>query len=729
MERLMRSNPKLTRQEKEMKTKPTRYQIESNVKTLRDPGSVLIVVYITIITLLLLLGNLATASAEEHSEKGDTITLDEVRRGELLIKDVESGKFVAAPLLNQNVEISISGMVANAKIKQNFENPSSEWVEAVYAFPLPDESAVKNLRMVIGERIIVGEIKEKNEARAVYEKAKSEGKKASLLAQKRPNIFTMAVANIPPHSKIEVEIAYLDMVRYKDSTFSLRFPMVIGPRYIPGRPLAKEGRHHISFDGGGWASDTDQVEDASQITPPVAGPGEPLRNPVELSISLAPGFPVKGLNSLYHGVKVEEKMAGSYMLNFDGKVFADRDFVLEYQAANGKEIAAALFTEEVGEGDYKFLMLMPPVEKIENTLPREVIFVLDISGSMAGTSIVQAKSALQLAISRLHDRDRFNVIVFNNNARHLFPASLSASEENKDMAMEKVASIEADGGTEIGPALKLALDGRRDHQRIRQVVFLTDGSVGNERSLFTMIAKRLGDSRLFTVGIGSAPNSYFMTRAAAMGRGTFSYIGKIEEVNATMTQLFEKLENPVLSGMQLEVDDDVVIEMYPSPLPDLYMGEPVIALIRSDKPIAELRLTGYRMGKPWSVDIDTGSGKNRPGITTLWARKKIRSLMDAMNLGAAEPEVRRQVLATALEHHLVSRYTSLVAVEQQVSRPPMEKLETQQMKTNLPQGWKHNKVFGTSARTATASQLLSITGLILMFLSLLLLRTGRRRML
>jgi len=712
-----------------MKRESEKYQTKSNVKVLRDPGIVLIVAYITIITSLLLLGSLSNASAsvEERIEKQDTITLDEVQRGELLIAEVESGRFVAAPLLHQNVEISISGMVANARIKQRFENTSSEWIEAVYAFPLPDEGAVKNLRMVIGERVIIGEIKEKREAREIYEKAKSEGKKTSLLAQKRPNIFTMAVANIPPHSKIEVEIEYLDMVGYKDNIFSLRFPMVIGPRYIPGTPLAKEERHSVSFDGGGWASDTDQVKDASQITPPVTGPGEPLRNPVELTVSLAPGFPIKGLSSLYHGVTVKEKTDGLYLMSFDGKVFADRDFVLEYQAANGGEIAAALFTESVGEHEYKFLMLMPPVEKIENTLPREVIFVLDISGSMAGTSIVQAKSALQLAISRLQSRDRFNVIVFNNNARHLFPASLHASAENKILAEKKVASIEADGGTEIAPALKLALDGRRDHQRIRQVIFLTDGSVGNERSLFTMIAKRLGDSRLFTVGIGSAPNSYFMTRAAAMGRGTFSYIGKIEEVNTTMTKLFEKLENPVLSGMQLEIEGNVTVEMYPNPLPDLYMGEPVIALIKSDKPFTGLRLSGYRMGKPLSVNIDTNSGKDRPGIATLWARKKIRSLMDAMNLGAAEPEVRRQVVTTALQHHLVSRYTSLVAVEQKVSRPSMEKLTNQQMKTNLPQGWKHNKIFGTSARTATASQLLTITGLILMLLSLLILYSNRRR--
>ncbi len=711
-----------------MKNKPKNNESGKSARTFSDPGNVLIVVYVTIIVFLLLLGNLTTASAEERVKAEQAITMDEVQRGELLVWDVQSGKYVAAPLLKQNVNIAISGMVANALVKQRFQNNSSEWIEAVYAFPLPDEGAVKNLRMVIGERVIKGEIKEKQEARRIYQKAKSEGKKTSLLAQKRPNIFTMAVANIPPQATIEVEIEYLDVVRYENNVFSLRFPMVIGPRYILGNSVVKEGRQAISFDGGGWASDTDQVADGSQITPPVTGSGEQMINPVDLQLSLSPGFPITGLTSLYHGVAVEMKEEDSYQMRFDGKVFADRDFVVEYQAANEKEIAAALFSEPGAKGDHLLLMVMPTAEKIENLLPREVVFVLYISASMAGGSIIQAKSALQFAISRLNDRDRFNIIVFNSRARHLFPYTLPATAANKIMAEKRISSIGADGGTEIAPALKLALDGGRDHGRIRQVVFLTDGSVGNEKSLFSMIAERLGDSRLFTVGIGSAPNSYFMTRAAAMGRGTFSYIGKIGEVNTIMTKLFEKLENPVLSGMTLEGNDGVKMEMYPDPLPDLYQGEPVIALIRSDQPLQSIHLSGHRMGKLWGVDINTNSDKNHPGVATLWARKKIRALMDSLNVGVVETEVRKQVTDTALEHHLVSRYTSLVAVEQQISRPQEELLASHQLKTNLPQGWQHSKVFGTTARTATASPLVLLAGTLLLLLSLLILRSTGRRM-
>lgn len=341
---------------------------------------------------------------------------------------------------------------------------------------------------------------------------------------------------------------------------------------------------------------------------------------------------------------------------------------------------------------------------------------------------MQAKSALQFAISRLQGHDRFNVILFNNKALKIFATPISASEDNKVLAAQKIRSITADGGTEIGSALNLALDGIKDHRRIRQVIFLTDGSVGNERKLFSMIVKKLGDSRLYTIGIGSAPNSYFMTRAAAVGRGTYSYIGEVDEVNTIMTRLFEKLENPILSGVKVVTMDGGKIEMYPDPLPDLYHGEPVTAIFRSDNPISTIRLVGYKMGKPWSVEINTQSGKNRPGIETLWARKKIRSLMDSLNFGAAQAEVRKQVITTALQHHLVSRYTSLVAVEQRISRPSGEDFVNQQMKANLPKGWQHDKVFGTSSRTATPSQLMTIIGAILLLLSLLILRAGGRRM-
>jgi Ca-activated chloride channel family protein len=695
-----------------------------------DPGKILVMIYLGAIVFFLLLGSFSQASATtqvpEQSFTDDKLqAVNEVRRGELLISLDSSENQTSAPLLSQNVDISVSGMVINTVVNQRFKNTSSDWVEAVYVFPLPDGSAVRELRMVIGGRVIHGEVKEKKEARATYERAKSEGKKSSLLTQKRPNIFTMAVANIPPESVVEVEIQYLDTVRFQSGVFSLRFPMVVGPRYIPGNPLGSTEKR-VAFDEGGWAADTDEVVDASQITPPVTEAGEPLQNPVELTVSLAPGFPVKDLSSLHHGVAVTGDSMGSYEIVFDGQVYADRDFVLEYSAANEKEISAALFTESAPDGNYTYLMLTPPFQKRETSVPREVIFVLDISGSMAGSSIRQAKEALIYGVSRLHEHDRFNVIVFNNSARKLFSSSLDAHADNREKASQLISNLNASGGTEISAALKIALDGRTNHQRIRQVVFLTDGAVGNEDALFSIITKELGDSRLFTIGIGSAPNAYFMSRAATMGRGSYCYIGKIDEVHTKMKALLERLEQPVVTGLHLEAEDSSTMEMYPDPLPDLYIGEPMVAVLKSAKPLGQLRLSGTNMGKPWTVLMDSEGGKSHAGIGAVWARQKIRSLMASLHFGAAEEEVRGEIVKTALNHHLISRYTSLVAVEEVVSRPQNSSLENQQIKTNMPLGWKHAKVFGTSSKTATPSAMLILVGSITLLVGILLCRQAWR---
>jgi Ca-activated chloride channel family protein len=261
------------------------------------------------------------------------------------------------------------------------------------------------------------------------------------------------------------------------------------------------------------------------------------------------------------------------------------------------------------------------------------------------------------------------------------------------------------------------------------VVFLTDGCVGNESALFSLIKKRLGDSRLFTVGIGSAPNSYFMTRAASMGRGTFTYIGKVEEVREKMTNLFAKLEHPVISNLVLTSagGDSQKMEIYPNPLPDLYDRQPIVAAIKVDRKISGLHLSGTKAGKVWQVAIDTTHFADRPGVATLWARKKIRNEMESQHFGADKEQVRKTILATALAHHLVCKYTSLVAVEEKVSRPVDKDLAVSHLKTNLPKGWQYGKVFGGQAQTATPSELWMILGCVLLAFALILAKDSRKK--
>ncbi|WPD23995.1 MAG: marine proteobacterial sortase target protein [Candidatus Electrothrix scaldis] len=708
-----------------------------------DPGYVMLTVYTLGVAILVLFGWLGSANAVPNTSKQEAeivqlLTPNEVKQGELLLPGTEPGTYRAAPMLSMDVDISVTGILARAKVKQHFTNDSDQWLEALYVFPLPDESAVDHLEMRINDRIIIGKIQKREEARQTYEKAKKEGKKASLLSQLRPNIFTTAVANIGPGENVIIQIEYQQVIQRQNSVYSLRFPMVVGPRYTPNQSSIAD-----IFSGNKGEEDQESynlIDQKIQKIPPntsqpppletlsVIGPDEERVNPVALHVNLAAGMQLSRLNSLYHGITSEKNEEDIVDINFTGEVKADRDFVLEWEAAPIQTPALSIFSEQLDDEHYMLLMLMPPEQAQAEPLAREVIFILDTSGSMGGESIRQAKKALLMAVERMRPQDRFNVIEFNSNARALFRRSKSGSQKNRAQAIDFIEELKAQGGTEIREALTLALDGKERHERIRQIVFLTDGSVSNEQELFTLINNQLGDSRLFTVGIGSAPNSYFMTRAAAMGRGSYTFIGKLEEVQEKMTTLFAMLEQPALTQLHLTGADD--FEILPSPLPDLYQGEPLTVLMKGSSNLGKLLLSGQQGGvRPWQVTIDTTGLKERTGIAVLWARKKIRMLMDSLASGADSQQVEQAVTTLALANHLVSRYTSLIAVEEQISRPgDTEKLlENQNVKTNLPADWVHEKVFAGGADTATSAPLSIFVGLLSLALSALLIWMQWRR--
>ncbi|WP_428635026.1 marine proteobacterial sortase target protein [Sedimenticola sp.] len=648
-------------------------------------------------------------------ETSSVIRPDSVQHGSLLLRLASGGAVLDAPMLHTDVVMQVSGMLARVKVRQRFKNPGTEWVEGTYVFPLPESAAVDRMRLRIGERVIEGEIKEKEEARKHYESAKRAGKKASLLSQERPNIFTTAIANIAPGETVQVEIEYQQSIPYDQGQFRLRFPLVVAPRYIPGNPVGRS--EVVAFQGSGWAENTDQVTDASRITPPVVDPQEGSNNPVTISIRLDAGMPLARLESSYHAVTQEQDAQGVIHLALkDSQVPADRDFELLWVPKTGAAPQAALFSESWQGDEYALLMLVPPVAAPTQTqrIPREAIYVIDTSGSMHGNSILQARAALKLALQRLTSADRFNVIQFNHQTHTLFPQAVAATPGNLQRARQYVDGLVADGGTEMLPALQQALSRQAEQGVLRQIIFLTDGSVGNEQALFELIHQRLGNSRLFTVGIGSAPNSFFMTRAAQFGRGTFTYIGKVSEVGEKMAALFAKLETPRLTEIKLHWPADQQVEMWPARIPDLYQGEPVLVALKMSQPNLQLRLTGEAAGNTWQQQVTLHGGAARSGVHQLWARRKIADLMDRKAQGVAESEVRQAVLDVALTHQLVSRYTSLVAVDKTPSRPQTEGLAEKAMPTNLPHGWSAGKVFGHLPQTATAAELNLLLGMLLL---------------
>ena len=367
---------------------------------------------------------------------------------------------------------------------------------------------------------------------------------------------------------------------------------------------------------------------------------------------------------------------------------ADSDFVLEWRPRVGDAPNAALFSD-VFQGDtYALLMLMPPSDPdaLANRLPRETIFVIDTSGSMEGTSIGQAKEALRLALMRLAPEDSFNLIQFNSTASRMHGSSQPATQKNIDRAVRYVRNLSAGGGTEMMHALRYALGQTAESNKVRQVIFITDGEVGNESALFSYIKKNLGRSRLFTVGIGSAPNSHFMTKAAEYGSGSYTYIGSTSEVKKKMGELFSKLESPVLSQIVIDWKGQKA-EHWPKYIPDLYLGEPVVIVAKLPALGAEVGIHGRRGGASWTVDFKLEGGSTHAGIDRLFARRKIDALNSRILDGANADAIRTEIVEIGLNHHLVTKHTSLVAVEQVVSRPQDQSLKSSALPTNLPKGW------------------------------------------
>ena len=612
-----------------------------------------------------------------------------VTEGTLFWRSAEQNTPVPAPTLETEVNIVVTGIVARASVRQSFTNPSQAWAEGIYVFPLPEDAAVDRLRMKIGDRLVEGVIQERAAAKAQYEQAKQEGRRAGLVEQERPNIFTTSVANIAPGAAISIEIEYQQTVRYDSGQYRLRFPMVVGPRYIPGSPGAGPS------SGRGWSPDTDRVADASRITPPVEHPSRGPLNPVSLTVSLDPGVPLARLTASYHAVQTTPLADGRFQVELArGPVPADRDFELVWQPSTEAAPIATLFTERKGTDAFAILMVTPPASGAPDAprLPREVIFVLDNSGSMHGASIEQAKAALKLALDRLQPGDTFNVIRFNHTTDAVFSTAQAATAANLATATRYVGRIKADGGTEMLPAMRQALDGGEHPGRLRQVIFLTDGAVGNEAELFAAIHDQLGDSRLFTIGIGSAPNSHFMREAARLGRGTFTYIGSINEVREKMVALFAKLESPALTDV--EIEPVASAEIVPERIPDVYLGEPITVALRAPALPTQVVLRGRLGVQVWERALELHPAGEGAGLSSHWASAKIATLLDRRRTGTAEDEIRRSVLDLALTFHLVSPYTSLVAVDVTPVRPGDQSLESHALETNLPDGWDYTAVFG-----------------------------------
>ncbi|MET0534833.1 MAG: marine proteobacterial sortase target protein [Steroidobacter sp.] len=648
----------------------------------------------------------------------------EPRTGTLLFRS-DTGD-VPAPRVHSDIDMEVSGIIARVRVTQEFQNPGDQWIEGIYAFPLPENSAVNQLHMQVGERVIVGEIREKAQAQQLYVQARENGQRASVVHQQRPNLFRTAVANIGPHETIKITLSYLQIVDQQGGRYRLRFPLAITPRYVPG----------VSMDAASFATDETPVALLNESQGPhdtaTLGDLQPQlahanasRQSVRFTIDIDAGVPVEYITSAYHKIKIDNAGKNYRVELADASVAPDRDFELSWTPVVRDQPAAVLFRESTDSGEHVLLMFMPPQERGVLRTSREVIFIIDTSGSMSGSSIEQAREALLTGLKTLLPTDRFNLIQFNSTHDTLFDTPVAASADHIATARRYVMGLEARGGTEMLPALSAAFAMPRSPEHLQQILFITDGAVSNESELMAAIRQGLGDARLFTVGIGSAPNGYFMRTAAQMGRGTFTFIGQTSEVEQRMGELLHKLTSPALTDIELYWPDGVTPEYAPASVGDLYADEPLVITARLPaKARGMLNITG-RSTRVWGRQISLHSAESRTGVATLWARNRIEDIVNQQAQGVADDVIRTQVLPLALEYQVISKYTSLVAIDKTPARASGESLRNTRVENTKPHG--QNWEASGMPTTATPAELQLLIGVLSLLAAALVFVSSRRK--
>ncbi|QKK02585.1 MAG: marine proteobacterial sortase target protein [Pseudomonadota bacterium] len=566
----------------------------------------------------------------------------------LWLHTAEESAAVEALALSTDVTIEVTGSVANAEVTQRFFNDSGHWAEGRYRFPLPDGSAVERLEILVDDRLIAGEIRERESARSTYQRARDAGQAAGLVEQSGGNLFTTHIANIPPGQAVEVRIGFSLAVEYRLGEFRLHFPTTAAPRF----------RHH---DGSRAAVDAE----LNRMTTPTGTAGLPQR-PYALLVDLRPGIALSDVSSSHHDIRVEQ-IGSDWLIELaDGVDFSGRDFELVWRPENQRHASQAAFAEHANGHEHLLLTLVPPPAFDAADTAREVILIMDTSGSMQGEPIEQAREALLYALASLSTGDRFNVIRFSNAAETLYRQPVAFSERHLIEASQWVSALQAGGGTNILSPLAHALARPPQDGFLRQVIFVTDGIVDNERDVLELADRDRGESRLFAVGIGHGVNATFLRRLGEVGRGSYTGIAVIGQIVDRMSELIVQLESPVIHDLELYWPGQATV--YPERLPDLYVGQPLTVVARLPQLAGDLVLRGISNGRPFEQVMALEAFRPAAGVAAQWGRARIEALERTRGQGADPDRVAQSILDTALDYGLVSSRTSLVAVDRTPAR-------------------------------------------------------------
>ncbi len=617
--------------------------------------------------------------------------------GGLYVRDRE-GHNQVFPLKHTDVKAKIAGNVSRVEVTQTFQNPFDRPLEAIYVFPLPDQAAIDDMEIKIGDRMIKGDIKKREEAKAIYEQAQRQGRTAGLLEQERDNIFTQSLANIKPGEQINVTIRYTDSLKFEKGDYEFVFPMVVGPRYIPGTPInsgeekSEEKSEQKSAQTTTPSPDTDRVTDASRITPPVLKPGVRSGHDINVSVEIDAGSSIRDIRSISHQIIAQSDASGIHVKLAEGDTIPNKDLILRYRVAD-EELQSTVLTTSSDRGGHFATYLIPALEyRTDEIVPKDVVFLMDTSGSQSGDPLVKSQELMRRFINGLNPDDTFTIVDFANTTRQLSSTPLRNTTSNRQKALDYINQLQANGGTELLNGIDAVMNFPSPSEgRIRSIVLLTDGYIGNDNEVIAEVQKRLKPgNRLYAFGVGSSVNRFLLDRLGEVGRGTSQVVRQDEPTAAIAEKFFRQINNPVLTNIQVQWEGEgTAPQIYPQAAPDLFANQPLVLFGRKqDQQKGALKITGTAAGgrryeKILNVDFERTAAN--PGISQLWGRARIKDLMNQM-FGGETKSLVESVTDTALAYRLLSQYTAFVAVSEEVRVQPNGRSERVQVPVELPQG-------------------------------------------
>lgn len=616
---------------------------------------------------------------------------------------------LAFPLKHTEVSAKVAGNLSRVDVTQTFENPFTTTLEAVYIFPLPDEAAVDEMLIKIGSRTIKGHIKPREEAQQIYQQAKQEGRTAGLLEQERDNIFTQSLANIQPGEQIDVIIRYSASLQFEGGNYEFVFPMVVGPRYIPGTPIGENAVGSGSAPGPmSQNQDTDLVPDASRLNAPILPAGTRSGHDIQMRVEIDAGVNIQAVRSPSHQLQISHEGHLVRVGLVGSDTIPNKDFILRYQVAS-ETTQSTLLTQSDDKGGHFALYLIPALEYAsEQIVPKDVVFLIDTSGSQMGPPLRQCQELMRRFIQGLNPNDTFSIIDFADTTQQLSPVPLPNTPQNQSRAIAYINQLTAGGGTQLLRGIQAVLNFPvTDPGRLRSIVLLTDGYIGNENQILAEVQRHLkSGNRLYSFGAGSSVNRFLLNRIAEIGRGISRIIRHDEAPDEMVEGFFRQINNPVLANIQVtwegEGESPVI---YPAIAPDLFAEQPLVLFGRKpDAVTGTLQVSGIAAGgtlyqQRFEVKFERGGN---PAVAQLWGRSRIKALMNQMVSGETKSGV-EAVTQTAIAYQLLCQYTAFVAVSDEVRVDHPEASVSVQVPVEMPEGISAEGVFGSMGAVHQAS--------------------------